>query len=166
MGLLTSFRHWLASAVPPPFKRTVCACDDCVSFCKTKPGVLIPSDIQPIARRLVELGTIDREENVGQMLRATRGSLVVDKDTGKQVRIPGIGPARDRRGRCAFLDASDRCRIHGVSPFGCAYFDAHMPKEESERRQIWALSQIRVSDSYQALRKTLRLAEGGKNESD
>jgi len=155
---------WAASAARPPFERTICDCRECKSFCKTKPGALIPSDVPRIAARLVELKLIDREETVGEFLRATHASTVFDRDLGKQVQIKKIGPARNRKGRCDFLDESDRCLIHGVSPFGCAYFDAHMPKAEAERRWIWGLSQIRSSAEYQALRETLRLAEGGKNE--
>jgi Fe-S-cluster containining protein len=164
VALLDWFRRWLASVARPPFKRTVCACKECCSFCKTKPGALIPSDIPRIARRLVELRLIHREENVTQFLRATNPTTVHDRDTGKQVRIPKIGPARDRRGRCVFLDDSDRCQIHGVSPFGCAYFDAHMEPAEVERRWIWGLQQIRSDPAYLELRGGLRLAEGGKNE--
>jgi hypothetical protein len=165
MGLLDKVRRWAIAHAPPPFKRTVCACNDCVSFCKTKPGSLIPSDVGPIGQKLVEIGLIQRKEDVGQFLRATRGSIVQDLAAGKQIRVPGIGPARDRRGRCFFLDDQDRCRIHGVSPFGCAYFDAHMERAEIERRQIWAIEQVRGSEDFQTLRSTLKLAEGGKNES-
>ncbi|MGH9408945.1 MAG: hypothetical protein ACRD1V_05785 [Vicinamibacterales bacterium] len=67
-----------------------------------------------------------------------------------------IGPARNRRGRCVFLTAPD------VSPFGCAYFDAHMDSKEAERRQLWSIQQMRQSDSYAALRRTLAPAEGTK----
>jgi Fe-S-cluster containining protein len=165
MRLLEWFRGWSASVVRPPFKRTVCACPACVKFCQTKPGALIPSDIAPIGRRLVELGLISREADVGRFLRATRPSTVYDTDLRKQVQIKKIGPARDRRGRCVFLDETDRCQVHGVSPFGCAFFDAHQDRAETERRQLWSLRVIRASKEYQALRETLPLAEGGKNES-
>jgi Fe-S-cluster containining protein len=102
---------------------------------------------------------IDREEDVGQFLRASRATTVYDPKLGKQVRVMKIGPARNRRGRCVFLDESDRCQIHGVSPFGCAYFDAHMPRAECDRRMLWGLVQIRSSPEYQSLRDTLPLAE-------
>ena len=156
--------RWTASAARPTFARTVCACHDCSRFCKTKPGALIPSDVPRIAARLVELKLIDREANVSEFLRATHPTTVFDRDLGKHIQIKKIGPARNQKGRCVFLDEADRCRIHSVSPFGCAYFDAHMPKAEAERRWIWGLTQIRSSAEYQSLRETLRLAEGGKNE--
>ena len=154
---------WVASCAQVPFKRTVCACKECASFCKTKPGSLIPSDIPRIARRLVEMKLIEREEDVEQFLRAARDSTVYDRDLGRQVRIKKIGPARSRKGRCVFLDESDRCQIHEVSPFGCAYFDAHMPRAESERGMIWGLVQIRASREYQSLREKLPLAENLRN---
>jgi Fe-S-cluster containining protein len=162
MGILDRLRGWTADAARPPFERTVCACRDCVSFCKTKPGILIPSDVPAIAQRLIELKLIERQEDVGQLLRATRPSVVFDRDQGREVEIPKIGPARDVTGRCVFLDRHERCQIHGVSPFGCAYFDAHMSREESERRQLWSLQMIRSSQRYQALRETLKPAEGNR----
>src|SRR5215472_1638750 len=165
MTFLERLREWSSARTRPPFQRTVCACKDCTSFCKTKPGALIPSDVPRIARRLVELKLIEREEDVGRYLRATRPSTVYENDTGKTIEIPKIGPARDRRGRCVLLDESNRCTIHQVAPFGCAYFDAHMDKTEVERRWIWALQQIRVNVQYHRLRDTLAHAEGGKNES-
>jgi hypothetical protein len=164
MGLLDRIRRWASSHARPPFERTTCACDQCVSFCKTKPGALIPSDLDRIAHRLVDLGRIERPADVGRFLRATRGSEIIDVTTQRTTRIPQIGPARDRRGRCTFLSAEDRCEIHGVSPFGCAYFDAHLPKPEIDRRKLWGLAQMRTSRQYLDLRETLELAEGGKNE--
>ena len=157
--LRNTLSAWAASVARPPFKRTVCPCKECASFCKTEPGALIPSDVPRIAHRLVEMKLIDREEDVGQFLRASRATTVYDRNLGMQVRVMKIGPARNRRGRCVFLDESDRCQIHGVSPFGCAYFDAHMPRAECDRRMLWGLVQIRSSPEYQSLRDTLPLAE-------
>ena len=164
MGILDRLREWAASNIRPPFERTSCTCEQCVSFCKTKPGVLIPSDIDRIAARLVELRRIARPADVKRFLRATRGTDIFDNAAGRGLRVPQIGPARDRRGRCVFLSSDDRCEIHTVSPFGCAYFDAHMPDPEAERRKIWSLEQIRSNRRYAELRATLDPAEGGKGE--
>jgi Fe-S-cluster containining protein len=161
MGLLDRLRAWAASNVRPPFERTSCACASCVSYCKTKPGILIPSDIPRIAARLVELKRIEHPDDVGTLLRAAHGIDILENDT-QRVSVGPIGPARNRRGRCVFLSADNRCEIHDVSPFGCAYFDAHMDPKEAERRQIWSIQQLRQSDSYAALRRTLPPAEAGK----
>jgi len=153
---------WVASAARPPFARTVCACKTCASFCETRPGALIPSDVPRIAHRLVKMKLIDHEEKVGQFLRASGSTTVYEPDLEKQVRIMQIAPARNRRGRCVFLDESNRCQIHEVSPFGCAYFDGHMPREERDRRMLWGLELIRSNAEYQSLRNTLPVAENLK----
>jgi Fe-S-cluster containining protein len=164
VGILNRLRDWAVANTRPPFKRTSCACAKCVSFCKTAPGMLIPSDVDRIATRLVDLGRIARPDEVGRFLRATRGTDIFDNAARRGMRVPQIGPARDRRGRCVFLSSDDRCEIHTVSPFGCAYFDAHMPDQEAERRKIWSLEQVRSNRRYADLRATLDPAEGGKGE--
>ena len=159
MKLLDWLRDWSASYAQAPFKRTVCACKDCVTFCKTRPGTLIPSDVDRIAQHLVESGLISDKDGVAPFLRGSRPTTVYDKDEEKEIKIPKIVPARDAKGRCVFLDASDRCGIHQVSPFGCAYFDAHMEEAEIDRRRMWAYQQIRSSLRYRALQETLQSAD-------
>jgi Fe-S-cluster containining protein len=162
MRLLDCLRNWSANYARSPFKRTVCACKDCVSFCKTNPGALVPSDVERIAERLVELRLIEQKADVTRFLRSSRATTVYDVDDEQEAHIRKIVPARDRKGRCVFLDASDRCRIHGMSPFGCAYFDAHMEQPEIDRRRRWAYQQIRSSSQYQSMRQTLQSAEARK----
>lgn len=165
MGLLNRLRAWAASNVRPPFERTACACTACVGYCKTAPGVLIPSDIPRIAARLVELKRIDRPDDVVTFLRAARELHFVEKGTERTTTVSPIYPARQRGGRCVFLSAENRCEIHDVSPFGCAYFDAHMDPKELERRKTWSFQQMQQSDSYAALGHTLEPADGRKKKS-
>src|SRR5215831_10222164 len=101
--------------------RTVCACAECVTCCKTQPGSLVPGDLEAITRFL---GLPD--EDVRALFVQSRGSLVLHRATGVTRWVGSITPARKADGSCVFLDAHERCRIHAVAPFGCAYFDTHM----------------------------------------
>jgi Fe-S-cluster containining protein len=59
-------------------------------------------------------------------LLASPGAIVVAE--GECFAIPTIVPARRSAGACRFLK-DDRCTIHAVNPFGCAYFSAEQSKE-------------------------------------
>ena len=155
MGLLARIRGWSAEAVRPPFERTVCSCHRCVDFCKTQPGILIPSDLPRISARLIALRLIDTDRQIDRYLAPLADVAAREANGGAAVQIPRVSPARNERGHCVFLDGSNRCRIHEVSPFGCAYFDAHMDKAEIERRKSWANEVIRVSSRYRAVREAL-----------
>ena len=61
---------------------------------------------------------------------------------GHVFRIPTLVPARQSSGACIFLTAEDQCAIHAVAPFGCAFFDAHMPGSEADRRSSHGLRAI------------------------
>lgn len=119
------------------FARTVCACGECTINCHFIPGYLIPADLERIAARL---GYDDLIEFAVNNLLASPGATVLD---GGQVRqIPTLVPARRSDGACCFLDVQDGCRIHVDSPFGCAFFDVHQSKEESDRRSSYGLAEI------------------------
>jgi Fe-S-cluster containining protein len=119
------------------FARTVCACGECTINCHFIPGYLIPADLERIAARL---GYDDLIEFAINNLLASPGATVLD---GGQVRqIPTLVPARRSDGACLFLNGQDSCSIHGVSPFGCAFFDVHQSKEESDLRSSNGLAQI------------------------
>jgi hypothetical protein len=112
------------------FERTICACQACTLSCRHIPGYLIPADLDRIHQHLSphqDLRTWAR-----QLLLASPGALVLDR--GQVVRIRTLVPARRPDGGCAFLTDAGRCAIHAVSPFGCAYFDSHMPQAEADRR--------------------------------
>lgn len=84
------------------------------------------------------------------VIRRRRGTdeFVID-------RIPTIAPRSTDDGRCVFLTADERCSVHPVAPFGCSFFDAHMPGPEGDRRSQWGLVQIERSEAYAALRREL-----------
>jgi hypothetical protein len=117
-----------------PSLRTVCACAGCTVFCGHMPGYLSPDDLEPLAAAIAPRALED-------VLLASPGAVVAFR--GQQYNIPTIVPAR-RRGGCVFFTAERRCGIHAVAPFGCAYFDDHMPKEEGDRRSSLALRAILV----------------------
>jgi hypothetical protein len=98
------------------FERTTCACETCVKNCRHMPGFLIPSDLaRMIPPDLVP--TIWAESR----LLASPGALVMK--AGRVYRIRTLVPAIKPDGSCVHLDTNNRCTIHQIAPFGCAYFD-------------------------------------------
>lgn len=49
------------------------------------------------------------------------------------VSLPTLVPSARADGSCRYYEES-RCTIHAVSPFGCAFVDAHMSEAEFTRR--------------------------------
>lgn len=131
------------------FRRTECACADCVEPCKRQPGPLAPGDIEPIA---VYLGVTVRD--VLGKFWASPGAVLRNSETGVITQVGTITP-RLKNGRCVFLDAADRCSIHFAAPFGCAYYDTHMSEAEANRRGVWLYTRIAQDQEYQSLRRTL-----------
>lgn len=111
------------------FERTVCDCGACKINCEFVPGFLLPSDIRRIAEHL---GYSNLVEFALDNLLASPGAIVLDR--GQVRRIQTLVPARRQDGACLFLDEENRCRIHGVAPYGCSHFDAHQTDEEANRR--------------------------------
>lgn len=138
------------------FERTSCACRDCVACCETQPGSLAPGDFERIADFLGE-----SREQAKIHFWASPGALVADTRTGRTYRIGTITPKR-KGGRCVFLDIRNRCRIHPVAPYGCAYFDTHMSAAEGRRRSTPHLLAIARDAEYQALREELPAATSWK----
>ena len=132
---------------PHNFSRTTCACAECVKCCKRQPGPLAPGDYKRIQERL---GATDAE--MESMFCASPGALV--KTATRTVRVGSIVP-RYRRGRCVFLDDKDRCRIHEVAPFGCAYFDTHMSGVTAMPRSVWLAKRQMEDEEYQRMRARL-----------
>jgi len=131
----------------PPFKRTVCACSECVKCCHRQPGPLAAGDWERIQ---AHLGISIQE--MADLFCASPGALVMNR-LGEVRRIGSITPQR-RKGRCVFLDEHDRCKIHEVAPAGCAYFDTHMGAAEAQYRGSW-LAHSQEDPAYQSLRKQL-----------
>lgn len=124
---------------PPPFEPTSCACGADRRNCKRQPGHLLPGQLEKIAARL---GLPVREAG-WRFFRNSPGMLLLK--AGEVFRLRTITPAF-RNGKCVFFKHG-RCRIHGVAPFGCRYFDVHMSGEEADRRARWGVEQIQIHRS-------------------
>ncbi len=99
------------------FPATTCGCDFCRAYCKHIPGRLDASD-------LYRLGPPGDEV----FAWAERHLRAVD-DTP----YPKLVPARQANGHCHWYQ-DGRCTVHAQAPYGCAFFDAHMPTAEVNRR--------------------------------
>ncbi|MBL8794138.1 MAG: hypothetical protein JNM56_09550 [Planctomycetia bacterium] len=118
--------------------RTVCGCPDCVRNCQFIPGYLVPADSQRILKHLVP--DEDLLDWSRRHLLASPGAKVMRG--GRVFRIPTLVPGRREDGACRFLTAGDRCAIHPVAPFGCAFFDSHQARDESDRRSNRGLQSV------------------------
>jgi Fe-S-cluster containining protein len=133
----------------PPFAKTECSCSACVACCKRQPGPLAPGDFETIQGFL---GITF--EQMKKLFWRSPGALV--QQAGRRFWIGTITPQRSA-GKCVFLDANERCRIHAVKPAGCAYFDTHMVGRDAQDRSQW-FTRMQCDPGYQALRDTLPAA--------
>jgi Fe-S-cluster containining protein len=120
------------------FKRSVCACHECTANCKFIPGYLVPADIERISRALGYTNVVTFAQ---EKLAASPGATVMNAE-GRVFQIPTLVPQRKADGSCKFLNAQNRCSIHEVSPFGCAFFDAHQSTDEANRKSSRGLQEI------------------------
>jgi Fe-S-cluster containining protein len=134
----------------PPFPRTSCSCVECIRCCKRQPGPLVEGDFERIQ---AHLGVDDAE--MRKLFCASPGALVKLAE-GSVHRVGSIVP-RMTRGRCVFLDENDRCKIHAVAPFGCAFFDTHMSAVTAHPRSIWMVRQ-NLTEKFRKLRDSLPYA--------
>lgn len=111
------------------FQRTRCGCDFCRIPCRHVPGGLDVADLD----RLCPAG-VDVFPWAEQHLRAR-----TDKS------YPVLVPARQPNGHCHW-HFDGKCAVHDHAPYGCAFFDSHMPQAEVERRYA-ASVQARVHDA-------------------
>lgn len=110
------------------------------------PGSLIPSDLPAIMQQqgVKENPTTWLLENFQASEGATVGALV--QGVLQTFRVPTIVPRLTEQG-CVFLK-DNRCTIHEVAPFGCAYFDMHMSREVGDGVSRHAVNQ--QLDSWRA----------------
>jgi hypothetical protein len=120
---------------PPParerygFTRTACGCALCAAPCRHIPGSLDVADLERLCPPGRDLFAWAEEH-----LRA-----VTDKP------YPTLVPARGGGGACHwFFDG--KCAVHEASPYGCAFFDAHMGEDEVRKRSE-ATVQARRADA-------------------
>ncbi len=108
------------------FARTSCVCRRCSICCEHVPGALAPGDLEPMAQHLGygdDVAAFARDN-----LLASEGvDVITDRD--QIVHLRTLVPATQANGHCKFLQAG-RCAVHAVSPFGCAFIDAHQSDDE------------------------------------
>lgn len=123
-----------------PFTRTVCACPECTRNCRFIPGFLTPDDLRPLADALghgEDIVAFSRAH-----LLASVGATVMTRH-GELLQVRTLVPARSMESNhCHLLTADGRCRVHTRSPFGCRFFDAHLPHDECDRRSSFGLAAI------------------------
>jgi hypothetical protein len=117
------------------FARTVCACNSCRKFCGHLSGMVSPADLA----RWREAYTAHERWFLAS-LAASPGALVLQQ--GQVRRIPTIVPRRTASGRCHFFTKRGDCGIHASAPYGCGWFDSHMPRAEADPRSQRALEAI------------------------
>lgn len=121
------------------FTRTACACEDCTISCRHMPGYLIPADLEPMAKAC---GSDNPAKWAVDNLSASPGATARVRASQALVQIPTLVPRAKEDGSCIFLGDKGECLVHEHSPFGCAFFDAHMDKEEADRRSGQGLVRI------------------------
>ena len=130
------------------FTRTSCACRDCSVNCRFIPGFLVPEDLESLhhatAPHLLPADWARRH------LLASPGALVASPQRGV-FRIRTLVPARRSDGACTFLAADDRCTVHAVAPYGCAFFDAHMDQNDGVRRSREGLIAVAQDAANQSI---------------
>jgi hypothetical protein len=112
------------------FRRTACGCPLCQAPCRHLPGALDPADLPRLCPPGHEL--LPWAE---QHLRA-----MVDKP------YPTLVPARRESGYCHWY-VGGACAVHPAAPFGCAFFDAHMPAAEEAARVAATVQAIRDDEA-------------------
>ena len=125
--------------------RSVCDCENCTLNCEFIPGYLIPADLERIAKARGYTANLEEEviKWASRELLASPGATVLRHD-GQRAKVPTLVPARRFDEACVHLTAEGRCAIHDVAPFGCAFFHAHQPKEESDELSATGLRAIIV----------------------
>jgi len=149
---MTNPRYRSDPSVEHGFTRTKCACENCTACCKRQPGPLANGDFERIAKAQGWAPEIALEMARKHFV-ASGGALVKDQVTGETTRVGTITPRRVK-GRCIFLTADNKCSIHAVAPFGCAYFDTHMSWSVAHPRSLWLVYST-SNEGYQGLRKQL-----------
>ena len=116
------------------FDRTQCDCELCRVPCRHIPGFLTIGDLE-------HLCPPDREMLVWaeEHLRAIT-----------EQPFPNLIPAQKANGHCHWLSRG-RCAVHAHSPYGCAFFDAHLTKAEIEPRLAAAIKAMKADAARKGL---------------
>lgn len=118
------------------FERTISTSPEDILNCQHIPGYLIPADLDRIAEGL---GCYNSMAWGLKNLLASPGATVIMQGQIRQ--IPTLVPRRAQNGHCKFL-TGNRCSIHSLSPFGCAYFDSQMDEQDGDKRSMAGIMSV------------------------
>jgi hypothetical protein len=120
------------------FTRTIRGGWEEVLNCQYLPGFLVAADIERMA---AACGAVNVLAWAKQHLLASPGATVMDGE-GNVFNIPTLVPARQPCGHCVFLSSDSMCGIHEASPFGCAFVDTTMTREQADERSHAAIHDV------------------------
>jgi hypothetical protein len=129
------------------FSRTRCGCELCRVPCRHVPGGLDPADLLRLCPEGKDVFAWAEEH--------------LEALTNRP--FPTLVPARRADGACHWL-FDGQCAVHEVSPYGCAFFDAHMTPEEAGRRREATVARRQEEERTNGLyyRVWLHLCKKGK----
>ncbi len=117
------------------YARTSCSCEECEFNCRFMPSYLLPADLP----RLHEADAQEGEGLEAWAMRRLLASPGFTMATGTgPAQVPTLVPARKEDGSCVHLK-DGLCSMHEVSPYGCAFTDAHMTEFEVRTRTMAAI---------------------------
>lgn len=123
------------------------------------PGMCASGDVEAIAKYLGQ----DLPEVLAENFVSGDGAKCMRRTDDGSVEvfsIPTITPRQRADGTCVFLDDAGLCKIHSVSPLGCACVDSHMSRANSGDKIVHdALYEICQDKEYQ--RQWYALHEAG-----
>jgi hypothetical protein len=136
-------------------QRSVCDCSICINNCKWMPGFLIPADLERMAPQVAPLQWAEDH------LLASPGALVMKGLSF--FRIPTLVPKTKTDGSCVNLQPDNRCAIHAIAPFGCAFFDCKSKRgDELSRNGLMTVYQSFFVDEKSLYREIwMHLSERG-----
>lgn len=130
------------------FERTISATEKDVDYCRRSPGILSPGEEQDLY-----LATREGGES---LLAWAEAHLETASGNWKDRRLWYLRPAGTP---CHWLDKHDRCSVHAVSPYGCAFFGSgdppsYSPQEESARIDAQMRDLAQYWDGFRAAGRT------------
>lgn len=103
-------------------KTPACTCRLCRIPCKIMPGFLMPADLPAL------IGDADPFVWAKEHLVAKEcGTMFELSSQGNKAytSVPNLLPKKKADGSCHWYE-NNRCSVHEIKPFGCAYFSQHI----------------------------------------